>query len=205
LFVHSITIYKEVSFNECRGTYIHPLLAHFVADFCNLEYSDAVGRIMYNTNIINELKCQTLEDTARNQEIYIEELKKEKEVLEQKKIQIEQEKASAEGRIYRLITKVVPEKYKDRYSYLVYQLPQREMERCKIIEKEHYVIYRAIRRETKNLTFSQKCIIGQKIYLYYRGNLPISISVNKYVIDECESKIDGFYAIRTLMYVPETI
>lgn len=41
---------------ECRGTYVHPDLVHFVAEWCNIEYAFKVNIIMNNINKLKELE-----------------------------------------------------------------------------------------------------------------------------------------------------
>ena len=50
-------------FDKSRGTYIHPELIHFVADWISLDYAFKVSKIMNLINERNQLTKQTLDDT----------------------------------------------------------------------------------------------------------------------------------------------
>ena len=52
--------------NEFKGTYIHPKLVHFVAEWVDLEYAFTVSEIMdsINDKVHEELNKQQLPDTV---------------------------------------------------------------------------------------------------------------------------------------------
>ena len=54
--------------NEFKGTYIHPKLVHFVAEYCSIEYAFTVSEIMYQINdkVHEKLDEQDKEDTPEN-------------------------------------------------------------------------------------------------------------------------------------------
>ena len=54
--------------NEFKGTYIHPKLVHFVAEWVDLEYAFTVSEIMdsINDKVHEELNKQQLPDTVEN-------------------------------------------------------------------------------------------------------------------------------------------
>ena len=54
--------------NEFKGTYVHPKLIHFVAEYCSVEYAFMVAEIMDNINdkVHEVLTSQQLPDTPEN-------------------------------------------------------------------------------------------------------------------------------------------
>ena len=64
--------------NECRGTYVHPDLVHFVAEWCNISYAFKVSVIMNNINTIKNLSHtdgnDNLDNIINKQKLEIERL-----------------------------------------------------------------------------------------------------------------------------------
>lgn len=54
--------------NEFRGTYIHPKLIHFVAEYVNIEYAFQVAELMdsINNSVHEQLQQKQLPDTPEN-------------------------------------------------------------------------------------------------------------------------------------------
>lgn len=65
---------------EIYGTYVHPELIHFVAEWCNIEYAFKVCIIMNEINKLKELKNK---DGKENLQNIINELKHKNEKLQQ--------------------------------------------------------------------------------------------------------------------------
>ena len=64
--------------NEFKGTYIHPKLVHFVAEWVDLEYAFTVSEIMdsINDKVHEELNKQQLPDTVENSKPIVNEIVK---------------------------------------------------------------------------------------------------------------------------------
>ena len=64
--------------NEFKGTYIHPKLVHFVAEWVDLEYAFTVSEIMdqINDKVHEELNKQQLPDTVENSKPIFNEIAK---------------------------------------------------------------------------------------------------------------------------------
>jgi hypothetical protein len=106
------------------------------------------------------------------------------EQLMQKNSELLQRCDSLESKVSNLQSRAVPDEYQYIYSYLVYQEEE---------DKYNSRIFKLVRRQTENIEkhMIYRLVIENKLYFFYAKNLPISMTINKKVIEICFSRIRG--------------
>jgi hypothetical protein len=114
---------KRFFFGEVTGTYVHPDLVHFIAEWCNLEYAFTVQEIMNSINktLHAELEKQRLPDTVENAKPVLEKVK---EAIKEVKLSAYEERmeyakqaATTEAGFSHVIFNIVEERESERQTW----------------------------------------------------------------------------------------
>jgi hypothetical protein len=165
------TIFEGFPLN-LAGTYIHPKLIHFVAEYVSIEYAVKVAEIMDLIDEKNHLLNKTLEDTISEMKKENEEIKKELDEWKQGYEEESMKNIIMSKENSNLRSRAVPDNCQYKFVYLIY--PKKESDYCYTIS--------LVRRQKENLTESHLDIINNKTYWIYEDSLPVSTTLNRKIL-----------------------
>jgi hypothetical protein len=168
--------------HNLQGTYIHPKLVHFVAEYVSIDYAFKVAEIMDLIDEKNHLLNKTLEDTICEMKKENEEIKKELDEWKQGYEEESMKNIIMGKEISNLRTRAVPDNCQYKFVYLIY--PKKESDYCYTIS--------LVRRQKENLTESHLDIINNKTYWIYEDSLPVSTTLNRKILTKVLHQIPNY-------------
>ena len=162
----------STEFNELRGTYVHPELIHFIAEWVSLEYAFKVAKIM---NMINE----------RQHALQLEAEVNYKEIINKLSQEIEDNKNKINNLTIKLnnhVSRSVPENTDKDYKFMIYI--------DDAYDSDEFIKLNFVRRHKKYWSPELRDISESVACIVYEDSMPISMTVNHKIKEAIKKNLD---------------